>query len=57
VSILLIDHDMHLVLNLCDEIHVLDFGQLIASGTPAVVKADRRVAEAYLGATHAEAMA
>jgi ABC-type branched-subunit amino acid transport system ATPase component/branched-subunit amino acid ABC-type transport system permease component len=55
VSILLIDHDMHLVLNLCDEIHVLDFGQLIASGTPAAVKADRRVAEAYLGATHAEA--
>jgi ABC-type branched-subunit amino acid transport system ATPase component len=53
VTILLIDHDMHLVLNLCDEVHVLNFGRLIASGPPAAVKADRNVAEAYLGATHA----
>jgi ABC-type branched-subunit amino acid transport system ATPase component len=53
VTILLIDHDMHLVLNLCDEIHVLDFGRLIASGPPAAVTADRAVAEAYLGSTHA----
>jgi ABC-type branched-subunit amino acid transport system ATPase component len=45
---------MHLVLNLCDQIHVLNFGELISSGTPAVVKADRRVTEAYLGSTHAE---
>lgn len=35
-----------------EQVHVLDFGVLIASGTPAVVKADRRVAEAYLGSTH-----
>ena len=34
VTILLVDHDMHLVLNLCDQIHVLDFGGLIASGPP-----------------------
>ena len=54
VTILLVDHDMRLVLNLCEQIHVLDFGRLIASGTPAAVKADRRVAEAYLGSTHAE---
>ncbi len=54
VTILMVDHDMHLVLNLCEQIHVLDFGRLIASGTPAAVKADRRVAEAYLGSTHAE---
>jgi ABC-type branched-subunit amino acid transport system ATPase component len=54
VTILLVDHDMHLVLNLCEQIHVLDFGRLIASGTPAVVKADRSVTEAYLGSTHAE---
>jgi len=53
VTILLIDHDMSLVLNLCDEIHVLNFGRLIASGPPAAVKADRDVAEAYLGSTHA----
>jgi ABC-type branched-subunit amino acid transport system ATPase component/branched-subunit amino acid ABC-type transport system permease component len=54
VTILMVDHDMHLVLNLCEQIHVLDFGVLIASGTPTVVKADRRVTEAYLGSTHAE---
>jgi ABC-type branched-subunit amino acid transport system ATPase component len=54
VTIFMVDHDMHLVLNLCEQVHVLDFGVLIASGTPAVVKADRRVAEAYLGSTHGE---
>jgi ABC-type branched-subunit amino acid transport system ATPase component/branched-subunit amino acid ABC-type transport system permease component len=54
VTILMVDHDMHLVLNLCEQVHVLDFGKLIASGTPAIVKADRRVTEAYLGSTHAE---
>jgi ABC-type branched-subunit amino acid transport system ATPase component/ABC-type branched-subunit amino acid transport system permease subunit len=54
VTILLVDHDMHLVLNLCEQIYVLDFGRLIASGPPATVKADRKVTEAYLGSTHAE---
>ncbi len=54
VTILMVDHDMHLVLNLCEQVHVLDFGVLIASGPPAVVKTDRRVAEAYLGSTHGE---
>jgi ABC-type branched-subunit amino acid transport system ATPase component/branched-subunit amino acid ABC-type transport system permease component len=53
VTILLIDHDMELVLGLCDEIQVLDFGRLIASGPPDVVRADRSVAQAYLGGTHA----
>jgi ABC-type branched-subunit amino acid transport system ATPase component len=53
VTILLVDHDMHLVLNLCDEVHVLVFGELIASGPPDVVKADREVAVAYLGDLHA----
>jgi sulfate-transporting ATPase len=55
VTILLIDHDMSLVLGLCDEIHVLDFGALIASGPPDVIRGDQRVAAAYLGATHAKA--
>jgi ABC-type branched-subunit amino acid transport system ATPase component/branched-subunit amino acid ABC-type transport system permease component len=54
VTILLVDHDMSLVLSLCDQIHVLDFGHVIATGTPAEIRADRRVAEAYLGSTHAE---
>jgi ABC-type branched-subunit amino acid transport system ATPase component len=54
VTILLIDHDMSLVLGLCDEIHVLDFGALIASGGPDAIRGDQRVAGAYLGATHAK---
>ena len=56
VTILLVDHDMNLVLNLCDLIHVLDFGVVIASGSPAVVRADSRVADAYLGAGHQHTM-
>ena len=52
VTILLVDHDMGLVLSVCDQIHVLNFGQLIASGTPDEIRADRVVAEAYLGSTH-----
>jgi ABC-type branched-subunit amino acid transport system ATPase component/branched-subunit amino acid ABC-type transport system permease component len=55
VTILLIDHDMHLVLNLCDSICVLDFGKVIAQGSPSHIKSDRTVADAYLGSTHAEA--
>ena len=54
VTVLLIDHDMGLVLNLCDQIHVLNFGSIIASGAPGAIRADRVVAEAYLGSTHAE---
>lgn len=52
VTILMVDHDVNLVLTLCDVIHVLDFGRLIASGTPTEIRNDRRVIEAYLGATH-----
>jgi ABC-type branched-subunit amino acid transport system ATPase component len=52
VTILLVDHDMGLVLSLCDEIRVLNFGVLIASGTPDAVRADAVVSEAYLGSTH-----
>jgi len=49
LTILMIDHDMGLVLGLCDYIHVLDFGTVIASGTPEEIRANPRVAEAYLG--------
>lgn len=52
VTIVMIDHDMNLVLGLCDWIHVLNFGQVIASGTPADIRADQTVAQAYLGSTH-----
>ncbi len=49
VSILLIDHDMGLVLEVCDYIYVLDFGQIIAQGTPADIRANEAVIDAYLG--------
>ena len=54
VTILMVEHDMSLVLGLCDRIHVLNFGQVIASGTPAEIRSDPAVATAYLGSTHAE---
>ena len=49
VAVLLVDHDMGLVLDVCDRVSVMDAGRLIASGTPAQVRADERVVTAYLG--------
>ncbi|WP_264764182.1 ABC transporter permease subunit [Frankia tisae] len=54
VTILMVEHDMSLVLSLCDEIHVLNFGKVIAHGTPADIRSHPAVAQAYLGSTHAE---
>jgi branched-chain amino acid transport system ATP-binding protein len=48
-SVLMVEHDMTLVMAVCDAIHVLDFGKVIASGSPLQVRGDRRVQEAYLG--------
>jgi branched-chain amino acid transport system ATP-binding protein len=48
-GILMVEHDMDLVMSVCDEIHVLDFGRVIASGDPAAVRADPDVQRAYLG--------
>ena len=49
VSVLLVDHDMELVLGVCDRIYVIDFGTVIASGTPDEIRKNDRVIEAYLG--------
>jgi branched-chain amino acid transport system ATP-binding protein len=57
IGILLVEHDMSLVMSVCEDIHVLDFGQIIAVGSPEEIQTNERVQEAYLGndqATHAK---
>jgi branched-chain amino acid transport system ATP-binding protein len=49
LTILLIEHDMAFVMNLCDKLYVLDFGVLIAEGAPAEIRTNPVVIDAYLG--------
>ena len=51
VGVLIVEHDMRLMMNLCDKLHVLNYGRTIAHGTPEEVRCDPQVVSAYLGST------
>ena len=55
VAVVLVEHDMGLVMDVCDCVHVLDFGRVIAVGTPSEIQSDDAVLTAYLGSERASA--
>jgi branched-chain amino acid transport system ATP-binding protein len=55
VTTLVVDHDMALIMRICNRIYVLDYGLIIAEGSPEEIRDDPKVARAYLGDTAAAA--
>jgi ABC-type branched-subunit amino acid transport system ATPase component len=51
MSVLIIEHDVAMVLGICDRVYVLNFGKLLATGSPADIRANAEVRAAYLGST------
>jgi branched-chain amino acid transport system ATP-binding protein len=49
LAVVLVEHDVRLVMRTCHQVHVLDFGRMLAAGTPAEIQSDRSVLDAYLG--------